>query len=327
MNHRGGPALSSLHAELDVPDPSSQPIDALVIGGGPAGLIAALYLARFRRRFLLVDDGESRLRLIPKSHNYPAFPDGVEGEALLERLRTQAARFGAAPQAGRVGALAKDGELFRATLEDGGPEILARKVILATGVVDNEPNLPDFERAVKTGLMRICPICDGYEASGQAIGVVGDSEKAAREALFLRTWSDRICVVHVGAPETLPQDDRQRLAAAGIEVLESHITQVVCEDGRIAALDFGRGDVRRFDTLYSALGATPQSGLARSLGAEGDPLGCLRVDDHQQTTVPGLYAAGDLVRGLNQITVAEAEGAIAAVDVHNTLTVGPLTSP
>lgn len=296
----------------------SDTLDALIIGGGPAGLTGAIYLGRFKRRFLVVDAGDSRLGWIPRTHNHPGFPEGVAGRELLGRIREQAETYGAEIVSGCVEALERDGEVFVASLDDG-QALRARKVLLASGVVDSEPNLPAFEQSVRKGLIRICPICDGYEAQGKAVGVIGHSEKGAREALFLRLYTDRLTLIHVGVPEALPDEERRELAEAGIPVIDTPIGNVVVEDDRIAALDFGEGGVHRFDTLYSALGSTPRSVLAEKLGATTDPSGCLHVNDHQETCVPGLYAAGDLVRGLDQISVAQGEAAIAATDIHNQL--------
>lgn len=304
---------------MDDPRRSPEPLDALVVGGGPGGLTAAIYLARFRRRILVVENGESRLSWIPRTHNHPGFPDGVEGPALLARMRAQAERYGAEIRRATVEAVRSEDGRFVASLEDGG-EIAARKLLLATGVIDNEPNIPAFFQAVRKGLIRICPICDGYEVQGQAVGVIGDGEKAAREALFLRTYTDRLTVIHVGEPKNLPDDARRRLAEAGIEVIETPIEDVVIEQDRIAALAFGEGRSASFDSVYSALGTTPRWTLAQDLGAVTDPAGCLHVGEHQETSVEGCYAAGDLVRGLNQISVAAGEGAIAATDIHNQLT-------
>lgn len=293
-------------------------LDAAVIGAGPAGLTAGLYLGRFRRSFLVIDGGRSRASWIPVSHNQPGFPEGIPGPALLERLREQASLYGAPFLPAQVEALERTGEGFRLRLDEGR-ELTARTVLLATGVKDNEPELADVFDAVQRGLIRICPICDGYECIGRTIGVVGSSEKGAREALFLRTYSDDVALIHVGEPGALPGEERRGLARAGIEVIETRISAVTIEDDRIAAFDFGDGVLRRFEVLYSALGMTPRGALAEGLGAAVDEAGRLIVDDHQRTSVEGLYAAGDLVRGLNQITVAEAEAAIAATDIHNRL--------
>ena len=296
---------------------SDEPYDAVVIGAGPAGLTAAVYLARFRRRFLVIDGGQSRARLIPRTRNHPGFPLGIAGTALLAKMRGHARRYGAAIERGTVDVLTVRDGLFEVGLKRR--MVQARAVLLATGVVDNEPKLPGFERAIAGGQMRICPICDGYEVSGQTVGVIGNSEHGAREALFLRTYTPEVTLIHVGDPKTLPDSVRNDLAAAGLPVIETPIQAVRAEQGRIAAFDMEDGSLHRFDALYSALGNTPNYLLAAGLGAEIDAQGRLVVDGHQNTSVPGLYAAGDLVRGLNQLTVAEAEGAIAATDIHNRL--------
>ena len=304
----------------------NQPLDALVIGAGPAGLTAGVYLGRFRRRFLVIDSGESRAAWIPRSHNLPGFPDGCGGEELLGRLRAQAQRYGAEIRPGRVEGLVRRDGLFEAAL-DSGERVAARKVLLAAGVIDNEPKLDAFRDGVRRGLVRICPICDGYEAIDKRIGVIGDSGKAVREALFLKTYSLDLAVIHVGDPSTLEGDARRLLARAGIELIETPIGGVLLEAEDVVALDFGKGEVRRFDTIYSALGSTPRATLAWDLGAEADGAGCLRVNEHQQTSIEGFYAAGDVVRGLSQIAVAEAEAAIAATDIHNRLSTEGLTRP
>ncbi len=296
----------------------SEPLDVLVIGAGPAGLTAAIYLGRFRRRFRVVESGDSRAAWIPRSHNLPGFPDGIGGEELLARLRAQAERYSAVIERGHVDSLEAQDGIFLATLATG-ETIEARKAILATGVVDNEPNLDAFRDGVRRGLVRICPICDGYEASRRSIAVIGDGEKAVREALFLRTWSDRLTVIHLGDPSTMDREACARLAGAGVELIETPVEAVRLGEDGVLAFDLGEGRARRFDLVYSALGSTPRAALAWRLGVAADPAGCLQVNAHQETSVAGLYAAGDLVRGLNQIAVAEAEAAIAATDIHNRL--------
>lgn len=304
----------------------SETLDAMVIGAGPAGLTAAIYLARFRRRFRVIESHQSRAAWIPKSHNLSGFPDGIGGEELLGRLRAQAERFGAVIERGRVEALKTNDGGFLATLATG-EQIQARKVILATGVVDNEPRLEAFRDGVRKTLIRICPICDGYEAIDRQIGVIGDGEKAIREAEFLKTYSRFLTVIHIGAPSNLSDKQRVRLAEQGIDLIETTAEAVQLGEDGVLAFDLGEGRTRRFDLIYSALGSTPRADLAWKLGAMADPAGCLQVNAHQETSVEGLYAAGDLVKGLNQIAVAEAEAAIAATDVHNRLTSSALTPP
>lgn len=291
--------------------------DAAIVGAGPAGLTAAIYLGRFLRNFVLFDSGDSRASWIPRSHNHPGFPDGVNGIDLLRRMRAQAERYGAVVSKAKVTdlAVAEGGFWLRAD----GQDHFARTVLLATGVSDNEPPLPGVEGAIRRGLIRICPICDGYEVMDKTVGVIGDSELGAREALFLKTYTNRLSLIHVGPAKALGRETRAKLQAENIELIETAMDQVILDAKRITALCFGPGWPRRFDALYAALGIEPRTELAMQVGVRFGPDRRLHVDDHQQTSVPGLYAAGDLVRGLNQISTAEGEAAIAATAMHNRL--------
>lgn len=289
-------------------------LDVLTIGAGPAGLTAATYLARFRRRVLVADGGTPRALWIPVSHNLPGFPQGITGEAIVRRMTEQALEYDAVIEPGRVETLERDGDGFTARLN--GREVRARAVLLATGVTDHHPDLPGVERAIERALVRICPICDGYEATGKAVAIIGKDDAGVREAAFLRTYSNQVTLIHIGPSEALTQEDElQRL---NVELIRAPIDNVRLEGDRVTALSWG-GKFRVFDMVYSALGTTPNAELARSLGARLSDDRCLAVDDHQQTSVPGLYAAGDVVRGLNQIAVAGAEAAIASTAIHNRL--------
>lgn len=294
------------------------PLDCLVIGGGPAGLTAAVYLARFRRRAVVVDSGRSRAATIPVAHNIAPFPDGITGPDLLERMRQSALRYGAALAEGLVTGLDRSVEGFAATLSDGA-RMGARTVLLATGVVDLEPPLPGLTDAVRSGLVRHCPVCDGWEARGSRIGVIGFGAGALGEALFLRTWSEDVTLLTLGRPMDLRQDEIARLGDAGLGLVQEPVSAIRLESGRIAALESGSGKQLRFDTLYSALGARVRSEVAVALGAACDGTGALRTDDHQRCTVPGLWAAGDVVASLNQVAVAMGQAAVAAVSIHREL--------
>ena len=291
-------------------------LDCAVIGAGPAGLTAAIYLARFRRNFRVVESGGSRAAWIPRSHNHPGFPDGVAGKTLLARMRRQAEKYGARITPGRVESLTRLKDGF--AVETEGETLRARAVILATGVIDNSPDIPGLEDGVAKGLVRICPICDGYEVIGRSVGVLGKDDHCAREAEFIRTYSDDVTFIHVGG-KPLPKALRARLKRAGVKIIESAIQGVAIETRKITAFDFGAREAHRFDVVYSALGVTPRNQLAVQAGAKLDETGSLIVDDHQRTSVPGLYAAGDVVRGLNQISTAEGEAAQAATAMHNRL--------
>lgn len=290
--------------------------EVLVVGAGPAGLTAAAYLGRFLRRVIVADGGAPRACWIPVSHNMPGFPAGITGEAILSRMREQATEYGAIIEPGVVEAIRPDGDGFVARLN--GRDLRARAVLLATGVVDHHPDLPGVERAIERSLVRICPICDGYEARDKAVAVIGEDGKAAAEAAFLRTYSDRVAVIHVAAPDRLDAAARADLERLDVTLIEAAIDDVTLEGDRVTAIGWG-GEKRAFDLVYSALGTSPNAELARALGAEIGPDGRLVVGLRQTTSVPGLYAAGDVVRGLNQIAVATAEAAVAATAIHNRL--------
>lgn len=288
--------------------------DILIVGAGPAGLTAATYLARFRRRVLVAEGGAPRACWIPVSHNMPGFPSGITGRAILGRMTEQAEEYGARIEPGRVENLTRDGDGFVVRLN--GRRIRARAVLLATGVMDHHPDLPGVERAIEQSLVRICPICDGYEAIDKAVAVIGDDDKGLREAAFLRTYSDRVTLIHTGPAKALT--GRDEMARMGIELICAPIDNVRLEGDRVTALSWS-GTFRAFDLVYSALGTSANVELAQALGARRGEDGTLTVDAHQMTSVDGLYAAGDVVRGLNQIAVATAEAAVAATAIHNAL--------
>ena len=297
-------------------------LDCLVVGGGPAGLTAALYLARFKRRFLVVDEGAPRAAWIPTSHNIPFFAEGIPGPEILTRQRAHAGRYGVDVVVGRVAGLGKPpGGHFEAEVEEkggGARQVRARRVLLATGAVDTEPELPDLPDAVRRGLVRYCPICDGYEARDRRIAVIGHGAHGLGEAAFVaRTYSDDVTLLTLGRRLELGPEQREVAERHRIKVVEEPVAALEVQGDRIAAVRTGGGAEHRFDALYSALGLEYRTGLALALGAEHDTRGALIVDDHNQTTVKGLYAAGAVVRGLDQIVVAMGHAAIAATAIHN----------
>jgi thioredoxin reductase (NADPH) len=294
------------------------PYDCLVIGGGPAGLTAAIYLARFRRRLALIDANESRARMIPLSHNLPAWPDGISGTKLLSRLKRQAGRYGVKTITATVEQLTGNaGDPF--TARAGAAEIVAKTVLLATGTVDIEPPLPNPEGAARTGYLRYCPVCDAYEIIDRRVAVIGWSDRSLREALFLRTYTADLTLLTLGHEPVLSEENQTKAEQAGIAVVVEPILRIGFEETSVTSLHGASGKIYRFDALYGALGCRNRCDLALALGAEHDAEGGLKVDAHMETTVPGLYAAGDVVSALNQISVATGQAAIAATAIHNRL--------
>lgn len=292
-------------------------MECLVVGGGPGGLTAAIYLARYLRDFLVVDAGASRAAWIPTSHNHAGFPDGIGGTELLERMRAQAESYGARIVPGEVRALERDADGFTADL--GDRRVRARRVLLATGVVDGEPELPDIDRAVARGLLRYCPICDGYEVRGKKVAIIGYGRCSVREVLLLRTYTHDVTLLTLGRALELGDGERRELEEAEVRLVEEPVAALAVEGDRIAAWRMASGAELRFDSLYAALGLTGRSGFAAGLGVERDADGMLIVDQHQRTSVPGLWAAGDVVKGLTQISVAMGQAAVAATDMNNSL--------
>ena len=298
---------------------SDDDLDCLVVGGGPAGLTAALYLARFGRRFTVVDEGDPRAAWIPMSHNIPLFAGGISGADILRRAREHAGCYGSVPVRGAVTAITKEAGGFLAQIEaEGAPRRLrARRVLLATGASDEEPSLPDLPDAVRRGFVRYCPICDGHEVRGRRIGVIGHGAHGLGEAVFIaRTYSGDVTLLTLGHPLCLTAEERRRVAEHRIKIVEEPIASLEVEGGGIAAIRTS-GARHGLDILYSALGLTLRSGLAIALGAAHDEAGALVVDEHNETTVSGLYAAGAIVRGLDQVVVAMGHAAIAATAIHN----------
>jgi thioredoxin reductase (NADPH) len=295
-------------------------LDCLIVGGGPAGLTTALYLARFKRRFQVVDSGSPRAAWIPTSHNIPMFAEGISGKDLLARARTNLRQYGDCILPGMVTGLRKQPDRFIAVVEgnDGSTsQVAARRVVLATGAVDIEPDLPDVPNAVQRGLVRYCPICDGYESRDQKIAVIAYGAHGIGEAVFIaRTYSRDVTLLTLGQGLELDAEQQAKLDEHGIKVVETPVESLDMENDRISAVQLG-GKEHRFDVLYSALGLKYRSDLAISLGAEHDPSGSLMVDSHCQTTVKGLYAAGDIVRGIDQIVVGMGHAALAATHIHN----------
>lgn len=289
--------------------------DVLVIGAGPAGLTAAIFLARFRRRVMVLEDGESRARLIPRSHNHPAFPRGIRGNSLLSRMRTQLARYGPLPQSATVTGLFPHDGGFVAETSTG--HVSSRFVLLATGVRDRLPPLPDALDRIRDGTIRQCPICDGYEVQDRRVAVIGNLRCTAGEALFLRTYTPHLTILTLGGPLDISPDQVARLRAQEIGLDTRRVTKIAAGDG--VTVSFADGDARTFDHAYAALGVEPRLSFAADMGLGFDDGGRLRTDTHQETAIRGVFAAGDVVTGLNQIAVAMAQAEVAAVAIHNRL--------
>ena len=294
---------------------SDEPLDCLIIGGGPAGLTAAIYLVRFHMNVLVVDRGGGRARSIPLTHNHAGYPDGISGNELVDRMYRQAQRFGAVIRFAEATALDRSPDGFNVLIE--AETIVARSVLLATGVTNYRPQMPAalHDLAVARNLLRYCPVCDGFEVTDQRVAVIGSGPHAASEAVFIRSFTPDITLVAPDGAHALSSDDRNKLSQAGVVVVDGPVTGYAISDGKMI-VQWAAG-ATAFDAIYPALGSKAHSELAVSVGADITAAGCIKVDTHQRTSVTGLYAAGDVVLGLDQISHAMGEAGVAATAIRN----------
>lgn len=191
--------------------------------------------------------------------------------------------------------------------------------MLATGIADKIPSIPDWTMAIRRGLIRLCPICDAYEVIDQNIAVVSCFAKnGVSHALFLQTYTRTVTLFYF-TETALTWREREKLRQAHIDVIEDAHGEIHAVEQEKPAIRLSSGEMLYFDVIYPMLGENPRSELATRLGAKCNKQRELIVGPHCRTTVAGLYAAGDVVSGLNQISVAMGHAAIAATDIHNEL--------
>lgn len=274
-------------------------VDVVVVGGGPGGAVAALYLARFNRSVIAFDDGRSRANHIGATHNYPTYVEGIEGPKILSLLHEQATKHGAVFEYSRVSSIEPKGDAFVVTAAN--KTYKARAIILATGMVDVLPTIQGIERAMEEGLVATCPVCHAYESNGRAIAILTNGERGVKEAEFLKRHAKSVTLLDMSP------DGLQGIPAelTSLRVTASDITF----DGGVACRS-AEGTLH-FDQLYCALGRKPVSDLPHQLGITTNKEGCILVDEFQETSVKNIFAVGDIVKGLDQMIVAEAEAAIA----------------
>ena len=294
-----------------------KPLDCLVIGGGPAGLTAAIYLARFHMNALVVDGGKGRAATIPCTRNHSGYPDGISGAALIGLMKEQAQKYGAKIVDGTVSRLERADGLFEA--EWGSGPVRARSVLLATGVTNRRPPMDEVlhDEALARGQIRYCPICDGYEVTDKKVGVLGSGHHGVAEAVFLRGYTADVTLIAPHKAMKVSEVDRLALKQAGIETVDGPAEAVAIGKDCIT-VDTAEGHFT-FDSVYPALGGDVHGQLAEMIGARMGDDGCVGVDSHMRTSVEGVYAAGDLVIGLDQISSAMGQGGIAATAIRNDL--------
>jgi thioredoxin reductase (NADPH) len=286
--------------------------DCIIVGGGPAGLSAAVYMGRFLRKTLVLDAGEGRSSFEQVNDNYLGFPNGVKVKELRELGRQQAQRFGVEFEDCQVDRLEchENGRHFRA-FTDGG-EYAGRTVILCTGVCDIWPDLPDVLEYVGKTLFW-CITCDGFRTFDKAIVCFGRDDEAATTALQFLTYTKRITFVTAPGKLDCSNEKIQDLEEHGIEMMEGEPERVSGTPDRMEAVVLKDGRRLPCDVMFSLLGCRPNNKLAQDVGVKCSPGGYVIVDEEGYTNVPGFFCAGDLSKmHTHQVVSAAHEGAEAA---------------
>jgi thioredoxin reductase len=288
--------------------------DVLVVGGGPAGLSAALMLGRCRRSVLLCDLGEPRNRCSHGVHGFLT-RDGIRPDALTALGRAEVASYGVTiRQIGVVDAVWCDNQ-FRVTFSDGADE-RCRFLLIATGVVDDLPALSGLRECYGQSVFH-CPYCDGWEQRDRRLAVLGVGKDASGMALALTTWSRDVALCTNGGRIDPPA--RGRLERNGVAVRSEPIERIEHADGLMRTILFARGEPLDRDALFFTSGQHPQSDLAVRLGCTLNRRGTVKTGTLSNTNVPNVFVAGDASRDAQFVVVAAAEGVKAAVAINQAL--------
>lgn len=296
---------------------SHSPYDVAIVGGGPAGLTAAMWLARYLRSVVLVDSGDPRNWQTRGVNGYLGLPD-VTPAALRGAGRQEARRWGAELIDGCVSTITQESDKhFRLALESGAT-LESRRLLLAFGVKDIWPDIPGLERIYGASAYH-CPDCDGHETRGKKTVVVGVGRKAVGLALSLATWTRELVICTNGHDPDLTEPLLEQLDTLNIPVLVARVQRAVHVDRMLKALELEDGVVLDCERLFFAIGRYPADDLAQRLGCERNDEGCVIIDEHFQTSVLNVWAAGDLVPGTQIALSAAAGGAKAAIAIHHSL--------
>ncbi|WP_103535272.1 NAD(P)/FAD-dependent oxidoreductase [Streptomyces sp. SM11] len=293
-------------------------IDVVVIGAGAGGLNAALVLARARRRVVVVDSGAPRNA--PSAHLQGFLSrDGMAPSALLETGRAEVVGYGGEFITGTVDAVDRGGEdvapRFTVRL-DGGVVLTARRVVVATGLRDELPDIPGVRERWGRDLLH-CPYCHGYEVRDQPLGVLGTTPGAVRHALLLRQWSDDVVLFRHRLE--LTEDERTALAAREVSVVEGAVKRLVVEDDRLRGVELAQaGQVDR-SAVFVVPRMVPRDGLLTALGCERGAEGPVATDRSGRTSVPGVWAVGNVVDSRALVVGSAGMGSAAAFALNHGL--------
>jgi thioredoxin reductase (NADPH) len=292
--------------------------DVAIVGGGPAGLSAAIWLARYLHSVVLIDSGDPRNWETRGVNGYLGLPNVLPAE-LRARGRDDARMYGATlvdDCVHRVQKLSDD--QFVLTMHSG-EDYDARRLLLAIGLKDVWPDIPGLDRAYGE-TAHVCPDCDGYEARDKRTVVIGTGRKAVGMALSLSTWTRDLIVCTNGLPPGMDEPEYcGKLDALNIPVLTEKVRSARVKDGRVRTLELESGMALDAERIFLAIGQYPADDLGAQLGCKRDAGGHIVVDKHYHTSIENVFAAGDIVPGSQLAIAAAADGAIASLSIHKSL--------
>jgi len=291
--------------------------DVAVVGGGPAGLTAALWLARYLHSVVLIDSGDPRNWQTRGINGYLGHP-GIRPSELRGQGREECRRHGVVlidEAVDRSDVETDDGfDLYTVS----GAHYRARRLLLAIGIKDIWPTIPGLDPCFGASI-HVCPDCDGFEARGKKILVIGRGRRAVGMALSLTTWTNQIVVCSHGHPPELDEELLAKLDALQIPVIDAHIERVHAKDGLVNSVEFGSGLQLDCDRIFFSIAQYPSDDLGIQLGCERDERGQIVVDQAFHTSVANVFAAGDITPGPQLAIRAAADGAVAAMSIHKSL--------
>ncbi|MBS1817230.1 MAG: NAD(P)/FAD-dependent oxidoreductase [Acidobacteria bacterium] len=287
--------------------------DVIVVGGGPAGLSAALMLGRCRRRVLVCDDARPRNRFSRALHGFLT-RDGTSPLELNTIGRAELEKYGVDWRSVHVETAVREGDLFRVTLA-GTHEEHARFLLIATGVVDELPPIDGFRECYGTSIFH-CPYCDGWENRDRRLAAFGQGKSGVQLALSLTTWSPHVTLLTNGG--RLQSGALERLERNGVALVTSKLVRIEHEEGAMSAVAF-EDRVEPIDALFFTTGQHPRCDLAETLGCTFNKKGTVETGTLSDTNVPGVFVAGDASRDAQFVVVAAAEGVKAALAINQAL--------
>ena len=298
--------------DSDWNDSDTKDKDVVVVGGGAAGLSAALVLSRARRSVAVVDAGAPRNAPAAHMQGYLS-RDGMPPGDLLAAGRHEVQGYGGHLIAGTVAGVDRGtGAGFRVRLANGA-QLTARRLLLATGLRDDLPDIPGVRERWGRDLLH-CPYCHGYEVRDRQLGVLGGTPDAVQHALLVRQWSsDVVFFPHTG---TLTADDREQLAARGINIVEGSVTRLVVDDDHVRGIELEGGTVVRRTAVFVRPRLIPNTDLLAGIGCAVDDQGWVKVDPPGRTSVPGVWVAGNAGNPRAQVITAAGEGSAVAIAVN-----------